>query len=416
MMILALGCAGESAKKDGDSSTETDGMTGCPVTLSHTAVNEPDEVWLAVDTPGWRPDDHPLTQQDDGSWAITANLEPGAYAYRYIEFAAWTEGGAEVSLCDANAALAVCSDPTTWENDWTQDCVTDGGDCDSMVVVEDCGQPTVTVDEVQYADGQIKVTGAVSPASAELQITLNNEPLTATLEEGVFHVEHAGLSEGRHQIDVVATGEDGAVSEVVSVPIWTDDWTWDEAVIYHAMIDRVQNGDPSNDAVSDSSHTISDWAGGDLAGLRSALPFLDELGVNTLWLSNPQPAPEGAWPGTCDATYAGFHGFWPTASEGVDPRLGTVEELDLLIADAHSRRMRVIVDWVGNHVHNENPVAADGALFHPLAECNGTASDGGSNWDRIPEDCWFTSYLPDWDHSQPEVMDSVIQTAVRQFG
>ncbi len=74
--------------------------------------------------------------------------------------------------------------------------------------------------------------------------------------------------------------------------------------------------------------------------------------------------------------------------------------------------MRVIVDWVGNHIHSENPAATDDTLFHAMAECNGTASDGASNWDRIPEDCWFTEYLPDWDHSQPEVMDTVIQTAV----
>ena len=412
LMLAALGCAAGPSKSESDSSSDTSDTLGCPVTLTHSAVNEPDEVWLAVDIPGWRPEDHPLAQGDDGTWTIDARLDPGAYAYRFIEFAAWTEGGAEISLCDASAPLAVCANPTTWENDWAQDCTTDGGDCDSMVVVDDCSQPRVTVQEVVHADGSITVTGEVSPASAMIAATLNGASTSVRRDGALFHVEHSGLDEGRHQIDVTATGENGAESELTSIPVWTDDWDWDEAVIYHAMIDRVQNGDPSNDAISESSHTISDWAGGDLAGLQSALPFLDDLGVNTIWLSNPQPAPEGAWPGTCDATYAGFHGFWPTAAEGVDARLGTVEELDALIAEAHARHMRVIVDWVGNHIHSENPDAADAERFHPLAECNGTASDGGSNWDRIPEDCWFTSYLPDWDHSQPEVMDSVIQTAV----
>lgn len=412
MMIVALGCAADPVKDSADSSTNPMGASGCPVALSHSAVNDPDEVWLAVDIPGWRPEDHQFTQQDDGGWTITATLEPGAYAYRFIEFAAWTEGGAQISLCDASAELAVCDTPTTWENNWAQDCTTDGGDCDSMMVVEDCNQPTIVVQEVSHADGSLVVKGTVSPGDAEIAATLNGGSVDVTREGDVFHVEHTGLDEGRHQVDVVATGENGAVSEVASVPVWTDDWDWDDAVIYHAMIDRVQNGDVSNDAVSESSHTISDWAGGDLVGLASALPFLDSLGVNTLWLSNPQPAPEGAWPGTCDATYAGFHGFWPTAAEGVDPRLGTIDELDALIAAAHARKMRVIVDWVGNHIHSEHPSAADDERFHALAECNGTASDGGSNWDRIPEDCWFTSYLPDWDHSQPEVMDSVIQTAV----
>ena len=412
IVLVAMGCAESTDKGASDSPSDAAEVSGCPVILSHTAVANPDKVWLAVDTPGWRPEDHPLTQQDDGSWSISARLDPGAYAYRFIEFVAWTEGGAELSLCDASAALAVCDNPTTWENDWVQDCTTDGGSCDSMVVVDDCSQPSIVVQEVLYAEGSLAVTGEVSPASATLSATLNGEQVSAQRDGAVFHVEHTGLDEGRHQLDVRASTADGKTSETTSVPIWTDDWDWDEAIIYHAMIDRVQNGDPSNDARSESSHTISDWAGGDLAGLRSALPYLDDLGVNTLWLSNPQPAPEGAWPGTCDATYAGFHGFWPTAADGVDARLGTVEDLDALISDAHARHMRVIVDWVGNHIHSENPAAVDSALFHPLAECNGTASDGGSNWDRIPEDCWFTSYLPDWDHSQPKVMDSVIQTAV----
>ena len=232
-----------------------------------------------------------------------------------------------------------------------------------------------------------------------------------TRDGDVFHVEHAGLDEDVTRSDVVATAEDGTASEVASVPVWTDNWDWDDAVIYHAMIDRVQNGDLSNDAVSESSHTISDWAGGDLVGLTTALPFLDALGVNTLWLSNPQPAPEGAWPGTCDATYAGFHGFWPTAAEGVDPRLGTVDELDALIEAAHDRQMLVIVDWVGNHIHSEHPSAADDELFHALAECNGNLG-----W-RLqlgpdPRGLLVHQLPPDWDHSQPEVMDSVIQTAV----
>ena len=121
LMLAALGCAADPSKSESDSSSDTSDTLGCPVTLTHSAVNEPDEVWLAVDIPGWRPEDHPLVQGDDGSWTIDARLDPGAYAYRFIEFAAWTEGGAEISLCDASAPLAVCANPTTWENDWAQD-------------------------------------------------------------------------------------------------------------------------------------------------------------------------------------------------------------------------------------------------------------------------------------------------------
>ena len=161
LMVAALGCAADPARVSPIRLRNHPTPSGV-LSLTHSAVNDPDEVWLAVDIPGWRPEDHPLALGDDGTWTIDARLDPGAYAYRFIEFAAWTEGGAEISLCDASAPLAVCAD-TTWENDWAQDCTTDGGDCDSMVVVNDCSQPRVTVQEVVHADGSITVTGEVSP-------------------------------------------------------------------------------------------------------------------------------------------------------------------------------------------------------------------------------------------------------------
>ena len=412
LVSLALGVGCSSADPKPSESVDQASVSTCPVTLEHRSSATPDEVWLDVDMPGWRAEEHRLEQGTDGLWQVTAALEPGTYAYRFIEFSAWTEGGSEVAFCDAEATLAICSEATTWVDNWSQDCQVADEGCSSMLRVEDCSRPSLNVESVEVKDGVMSVSGTASPRSASVVALLNESPLEVTLNQGVFHVEHTGLTEGRHHLTLMAKDDKGALSDPVAVPFWTDDWTWDDAVIYHAMIDRVANGDPSNDATSGTSHTISDWAGGDFVGLHAALPYLAELGVNTLWLSNPQPAPEGAWPGSCGATYSGFHGFWPVASDGVDPRLGSIEELDELISGAHARGMRVIMDWVGNHVHSDHPQAEERGLFHPLAECNGSAPSGGSNWDSIPEDCWFTSYLPDWDHSQPEVMDAVVQTAI----
>jgi len=180
------------------------------------------------------------------------------------------------------------------------------------------------------------------------------------------------------------------------------------------MIDRVANGRARLDATEGTSHEITDYMGGDLAGLEASLPYLDDLGVNTLWLSNPQAGPAGAWEGDCGATYAGYHGFWPADWDQVDPHLGSAADLTSLIDAAHARGMRVILDWVGNHVHQDHPILQvwpENAV-HDLDVCKEVGPDGQLNWDRIPESCWFAPYLPDLDQTDPDVLTSSIDTAI----
>ena len=76
---------------------------------------------------------------------------------------------------------------------------------------------------------------------------------------------------------------------------------------------------------------------GDLEGLHDSLPYLESLGINTIWISNPQTGPTGAWGGDCNATYSSYHGFWPSDWDSVDPHLGTLEDLDGFIEEAHDR-------------------------------------------------------------------------------
>lgn len=76
---------------------------------------------------------------------------------------------------------------------------------------------------------------------------------------------------------------------------------------------------------------------GDLPGVVSRLDHLESLGINLLWLSPfyPSPMVDGGYDVAdfCD----------------VDPRFGTMENLDSLIAAAQQRGIRVVIDLVGNH-------------------------------------------------------------------
>jgi alpha-glucosidase len=82
---------------------------------------------------------------------------------------------------------------------------------------------------------------------------------------------------------------------------------------------------------------------GDLAGIRSRLPYLRGLGVDGLWLTPFFPSP-GA-----------DHGYDVSSYVDVDPQFGTLAEFDELLADAHDLGLRVVIDLVPNHTSIEHP-------------------------------------------------------------
>ena len=134
-----------------------------------------------------------------------------------------------------------------------------------------------------------------------------------------------------------------------------DDFDWDEAVIYFAVTDRFYDGNESNNTVTDDEETTTAYDkdntlgvhGGDFAGLTEQLVYLDELGVNTIWITPIVDNIDKAVDGT-NKSYA-YHGYWAEDFTELNPHLGTEAELETLIEEAHNRGMKVMVDVVLNH-------------------------------------------------------------------
>ncbi len=88
---------------------------------------------------------------------------------------------------------------------------------------------------------------------------------------------------------------------------------------------------------------------GDLGGVIAGLDYLSWLGVDGIWLSPTMPSPDDDW-GYDVADYLGVH-----------PDLGTMDDMDRLIAEAGKRGMRVLLDLVPNHTSSAHPWFVDAA-------------------------------------------------------
>ncbi|WP_183154360.1 glycoside hydrolase family 13 protein [Streptomyces shenzhenensis] len=177
------------------------------------------------------------------------------------------------------------------------------------------------------------------------------------------------------------------------------DW-WRQAVIYQVY--------PRSFADADGDGL------GDIRGITERLTHLSALGVDALWLSPFYPS-ELADGGYDVADY-----------RDIDPRLGTLDDFDAMVAEAHRLGLKVIVDIVPNHTSHQHPwfqealragpgsAARDRYVFRPGRGAHGELPPtdwqsvfGGSAWRRVADGDWylhlFAPQQPDLDWDNEDV-------------
>jgi len=211
-----------------------------------------------------------------------------------------------------------------------------------------------------------------------------------------------------------------------------------EDVLYLIMPDRFANGDPTNDEPKEfpGSHDRAKpraWHGGDLRGVREHLDYLNDLGINTIWLT---PVVKNG--GTAD-----YHGYGAVDLYAVDPHLGTLGDYQELVDAAHKKHMKVFFDMVPNHVGPADPWVAKPPLpdwFHGTAQQHidtfspikgsfyGHSGDkkdiANDPFEALEDphtppafrnnitDGWFFGVLPDMNTENPIVAEYLLQNAI----
>lgn len=139
-----------------------------------------------------------------------------------------------------------------------------------------------------------------------------------------------------------------------------NDFDWDESVIYFMVTDRFFDGNSTNNTASGANTYGSNeglYHGGDFAGITAKLDYLEDLGINTIWITpivENIPGVTVTDPGKDDVPYnAAYHGYWASDFTKLNPTLGTEEEFATLIREAHNHGIRIMVDIVVNHAGYE---------------------------------------------------------------
>lgn len=160
---------------------------------------------------------------------------------------------------------------------------------------------------------------------------------------------------------------------------------------------------------------------GDLRGIISRVPYLQNLGIDAVWLSPFYPS----------ALADG--GYDVDDYRDVDPKIGTLEEFDEMVAALHGVGIRLIVDVVPNHSSDRHEwfvealAASKGSnareryIFRDGTGENGelppadwTSIFGGPAWTRVPDGQWylhsFATEQPDFNWKHPEVRKDFLHT------
>lgn len=159
---------------------------------------------------------------------------------------------------------------------------------------------------------------------------------------------------------------------------------------------------------------------GDLRGLTARLDYLNDgnpstttdLGVDALWLMPIFASPSD-------------HGYDTTDYYAINPQYGTLADFDSLLAAAHRRGMRVIVDLAINHTSNRHPwfVESASSPSSPLRDWYVWRADnpgwrqpwgGGATWHTVNGSYYYGVFwggMPDLNFNNAEVRQAIKQVA-----
>ena len=197
---------------------------------------------------------------------------------------------------------------------------------------------------------------------------------------------------------------------------------WRDINMYQLFTDRFFDGAPLNNRTDALDINRAAWSveghayplsknyhhGGDWTGLLLKLDYLDNMGVNAIWISGVQMNAQGT-----NLKFTPYHQYHPTDFWRCDPVSGTFLELKDLIDACHSRGIYVIIDVVINHMADLSGLA-DGSdsRYWPQANDSYTWWDSRRHRGAFNRLDWFhhNGTIRNWDITPENLLGQFVGT------
>ena len=178
---------------------------------------------------------------------------------------------------------------------------------------------------------------------------------------------------------VAACSEPASTPE--DAPVEKASFDWKTSSIYFLLTDRFNNGDSTNDRHferNEQTGKLRNFMGGDIKGITQKVKegYFTDLGIDAIWFTPVFEQIHGFVDEGSGVTY-GFHGYWPKDWSAIDPNYGTMDDLKELVATAHSKGIRVVMDVILNHT---GPVTSKDVVWP-------------ENWVRTSPTCTYQNYI-----------------------
>jgi neopullulanase len=396
-----------------DTGVENPRERSCMTTVRFRPTRPVTSVFVAGTFNAWSATANALSDPDfDGTWTAELDLEPGLYPYKFVVDGNWELDASHLyraydqSVENSGLRVFDCSEPLL--ESVSQSLVLNGASRGSARFV------------VRYIDSN----GGPGPDPNGFEAMLKSSDGSSSIQWNFdstsweLTVDITGLSDDKYTLAIRGKNLDGTPSNQLLYPFWVEEeaFDWRDAIIYMVMPDRFRDGDVSNNAPPTQGATpTADFEGGDLQGLAQTIEegYFDAMGIKALWIAPVNTNPQGAYEDG-DGTHfvTGYHGYWPAEPRQVDPRFGGDQALSNLMNAAHRHGIRILTDFVINHVHEEHPyVAQHPEWFHTLPNGCLCGADG-CDWTGRRLDCLFRPYMPDIDWFNNDASETFISDAM----
>ncbi|MBK9097060.1 MAG: alpha-glucosidase C-terminal domain-containing protein [bacterium] len=382
--------------------------------FTYKPKGKPKQVNLFGQFNSWDRSNLPMSDEDkNGIYEISIPLDPGRYEYKFFVD--------RKELIDPQNPVKVPNGM---------------GDFNSVIIIDSDEEEKMYLNSLNFeSDEQMKKYNYyLENHSSEI---INESNIVALLDNQLINpalikidgnkitlMFHDDIIEGERLIRI-AVRLGGKYSNIQSTkiidgqPVNNDSpRSWHDAIIYSLMIDRFNNGDPSNDnpVKHDSLFSPANYNGGDLRGIINKINegYFNHLGVNTFWISpivdntnkayREYPPPH--------RYYTGYHGYWPVSLQGVEEHFGDLNLAKELVSKSHQNNIKVLLDFVANHVHEEHPLWKEHRDWFGVLEL----PDGRKNlrlWDEYRLTTWFEPYMPSFDYvGSKDALETMTDNAI----